>query len=260
MYDIAFRVYGRLNDFLPLQYRQQCFVQSWNCRNTVKDAIESLGIPHTEIALIIVNHKSEHFSYILQPSDFVSVYPEFSTFDISPIAKFQTHIDGIPKFVLDVHLGRLARFLRFAGYDCLYRNDYDDKELAKISDEQHRILLSRDIELLKRKILYRGYYVRNTDPLKQFEEVLSRYGDPDAVEPLTRCPLCNGFLTEVKKAEIESILRESTKRVYDAFSRCDGCGQIYWEGTHYVKLKKFMEQIQKAVYQKNNSLDADQNV
>ena len=152
-----FRFYAELNDFLPKNRRYVLFPLTFKNRQTVKHLIESIGVPHPEVDLILVNSEPKDFSYIVQDRDVISVYPVFESFNISAENKLRPEPLREPKFVLDGHLGRLAAYLRLLGFDCLYRNDYADEEVTGISHDENRICLTRDRGLLKRKIITRNY-------------------------------------------------------------------------------------------------------
>jgi uncharacterized protein with PIN domain len=146
-------------------------------------------------------------------------------------------------FVLDTHLGTLARYLRLCGFDTLYRNDYDDEELAGISAGQHRILLTRDRDVLKRRIVTHGCFVRNDRPREQLVEVLQRFHLTEAITPFTRCTRCNGRLQEVAKEDIADRLEPLTRRYYQRFRQCTGCGRIYWRGSHVQHIERLIGRI-----------------
>jgi hypothetical protein len=157
-----FRFYAELNDFLPPARRMTAFEHPFLDAAPVKDMIESFGVPHTEIDLILANGASVDFAYLVQDGDHISVYPVFEALDITPVLRLRPQPLRESRFVLDAHLGRLAGYLRMAGFDTLYRNDFTDPELAYISHDEHRILLTRDIGLLKRSMVTHGYFVRET--------------------------------------------------------------------------------------------------
>jgi hypothetical protein len=170
-----FRFYAELNDFLPAERRMTPFECSFIDPATMKDAIESLGVPHTEVDLILANGESVDFSYVLRDGDRISVYPVFEALDITPLVRVRPRPLRQPRFVLDTHLGRLAVYLRIAGFDALYQNDYGDAELVRISRDERRILLTRDAGLLQRCMITHGYYVRETAARRQFAEVMRRF-------------------------------------------------------------------------------------
>ena len=239
----TFRFYAELNDFLPPEQRQQDIEHSFDLPASVKDVIESLGVPHPEVDLILVNGESVDFGYLVRHGDRISVYPVFELVDISPLVRVRPQPLREPRFVLDVHLGRLATYLRMLGFDSLYRNNYDDEELAQISSEQHRILLTRDRGLLKRSIVTHGYCLRTTSPKAQLAEVLHRFDLFGLITPFSRCLRCNDLLQPVNKAEIVDEIPAQTRQFYTEFRRCRGCRQIYWKGSHFQRMQEFVEQI-----------------
>ena len=176
-------------------------------------------------------------------SDRISVYPVFESLDISPLKHCQPTPLRDPRFVLDVHLGRLAAYLRMLGFDTLYRNDYDDPTLADISADEHRILLTCDLRLLMRKQITHGYFVRARQPHKQILEILARFDLYNNQKQFTRCMHCNGKTRAVKKKDIETQLLPKTKKFYDVFYQCESCNKIYWQGSHYLKMKDMINKI-----------------
>jgi uncharacterized protein with PIN domain len=212
-------------------------------RVSIKDMIESLGAPHTEVDLILVNGESVDFAYLVQDGDRVSVYPLFTSLDVAPLTRVRPKPLGKPRFVLDTHLGRLASYLRMLGFDTLYRNDYADEELARLSSEQGRILLTRDRGLLKRALVQRGYCVRETQPRQRLLEVLRRFDLFEAIAPFRRCIRCNGSLRPVSKQAIAHRLPPQTRQYYDEFHVCEGCEQVYWKGSHYQRMQEFISWV-----------------
>src|SRR5919108_2652756 len=164
----SFRFYAELNDFLPRGRRHVTFEHTVAQRTAVKDAVESLGVPHTEIDLILANGNSVDFWYHVRDGDRISVYPVFEAIDIATLTRLRPEPLRYVRFVLDAHLGQLARYLRLAGFDALYRRDFDDDELAHVAGRDHRILLTGDQGLLKRRSVSHGFWLRETDPRRQF--------------------------------------------------------------------------------------------
>ena len=181
-----FRFYAELNDFLPPERRMVPFDFEFRGNQTVKHLIESLGVPHTEVDLVLVNGRSVDFTEVVRDGDFVSVYPVFEGFDITPVSQVRPKPLRHTRFVLDGHLGRLAHYLRMLGFDTLYRNDYHDEQLARISAEEHRILLTRDRGLLMRSAVTHGYCVREAAPRQQLAEVVQRFDLARSIAPFTR--------------------------------------------------------------------------
>jgi uncharacterized protein with PIN domain len=245
---INIRFHDELNDFLISNQRNIEFNHPLNSSRSIKDLVESIGVPHTEIDLIIVNGKSVNFDYLVVTNDHIDLYapskyiaPELAA--ISPLIHCQPEPLANPRFILDVHLGRLAAYLRMMGFDCLYRNDYDDPTLADVSASEQRILLTCDRLLLMRKQVIHGYFVRSRQPREQLLEVLTRFELFDKLKPFTRCMHCNGMTQPVSKHEIEAHLLPATKKYYDEFYQCQNCNKIYWKGSHYLKMQKLINQL-----------------
>jgi uncharacterized protein with PIN domain len=217
-------------------------VRAFDVPGSVKDVIESCGVPHTEVDLILANGESVGFSYRVADGDRISVYPVFESFDISPILRVRSQPLRRVRFVLDGHLGTLARHLRLLGFDSLWSNAWADRELVAISTDQHATLLTRDRGLLKHRAVTHGYCVRSTDPRGQLREVIRRFHLADRVAPFTRCMRCNGLLEAVKKADVEHRLPPRTREHFDYYRTCTGCQQIYWQGAHYRRLVEIVEE------------------
>ncbi len=235
-----FRFYEELNDFLPRKKRKTTFTHTFTDRAPVKDMIESLGVPHTEIDLILANGVSVDFNYIVQDEDRISVYPVFESMDISGIQHLRPEPLRQPKFVLDIHLGKLAKLMRIAGFDTSYNNKYDDESITRISITEKRTILTRDTGLLKRKEITHGYFVRNIKAEKQLEEVIERFHLEKSIKPFTRCLICNSTLEKIEKEKIINRIPPKVKERQNEFSICKQCNKIYWKGTHYDKMLKIL--------------------
>lgn len=247
---ISIQFHNELDDFLSEEHKSRRFRFELKGSRSIKDLIESIGIPHTEIATILVNDRPVDFSYLVQADDFIDVYPAGTQFQktasgpgIDNTITCQPPALTETRFVLDVHLGRLAAYLRMLGLDCIYRNDYDDPALAEISANQQRILLTCDRRLLMRKQIIYGYFVRNRLPGKQLPEILTRFGLYQKLKPFTRCIHCNGKTISVSKKSIEDRLLAKTRKYYNEFYQCTSCNKIYWKGSHYEKMKKMIDTV-----------------
>ena len=233
---VRLRFYEELNDFLPPHRRKTEFERDLPEPTTTKDLIEGCRVPHTEVDLILVNGEPVTFDHLIEDGDRVSIYPVFESLDISGSTRLQERPLRNPRFVVDVNLGKLARYLRMAGFDTVYRNDAPDDELIGLMLEEDRALLTRDRPLLMRSAVKKGYLVRSDHAADQLEEVLNRFDLKKMVRPYTRCMHCNAGLTPVDKSEIIDRLKPLTKRHYDTFSQCTGCGKLYWKGSHRDRL------------------------
>jgi len=232
-----FRFYEELNDFLPEARRKQTVPYRFNGAPAIKDPIEALGVPHTEVELIIVNGESAGFGYKLQNKDRVAVYPVFESLDISPLIKLRDKPMRKTAFVADVNLGKLARLLRLFGCDTLFANNLVDKQIAEIAESEKRIILTRDRRLLYAKKITHGYWVRSVVPVVQLAEVIQRFDLANMLKPFYRCSRCNGLIENVEKQDVLQRLQPKTRLYYETFYRCRECGQIYWQGSHIDKIK-----------------------
>ena len=240
---VHLRFYEELNDFLPAARQKVEFDHRYKKTGSIKDLVESLGVPHTEIDLILVNGRSVNFHYQVQNGDRISVYPVFEALDITPLTHLRARPLRTTRFVLDAHLGRLAAYLRMLGFDTLYRNDYDDPTLADISVAQQRILLTCDRKLLMRKQITHGYFVRSRQPRQQLREVTTRLDLSNSLQPFTRCLHCNGIIRPVAKALIQDQLLPHTRAHQELFGQCDQCHKIYWKGTHYQQMRQLIDEL-----------------
>jgi uncharacterized protein len=237
---VSFQFYAELNDFLPRRKRLSKINYDFKERASIKDTIEALGVPHPEVCGIEVNGEYVDFSYIVKDGDTINVYPISAIPQNAKVTSVAVGTPEVIRFVLDVHLGKLATSLRLLGFDTLYSNDCDDKELARISSSENRILLTRDRGLLMRGIVTYGYYVRNIDPQQQITEIMRRFDLFKLVSPFVRCLRCNGLLETVAKESIVDQLPETVISEMHDFHRCQSCSQIYWQGSHYKKLQEFV--------------------
>lgn len=243
-----FRFYEELNDFLPPENRKKSFVYLFFGSPAIKDVIEALGIPHVEVDMILVNGQSVSFGYRLKSGDMVSVYPVFESLDINTQANLREKPLRDSKFIADVHLGKMAKKLRMLGFDTIYQNDWDDPQIVDIAQKEHRIILTRDRELLKNSRVTHGYWVRSKKSDKQVSEIVSRFDLYSQIKPFFRCMTCNGLIQKVSKEEVESQLEPMTRQFYHEFFRCSNCQKIYWKGSHFER----MEQKINKLLQENN--------
>ncbi len=243
MHRATIRFYAELNDFLAPEQRARALEHRFYLPAPVKDVIEGFGVPHTEVDLILVNGESVDFRHPVQPGDRVSVYPMFESLDIKPVLRVRPAPLREPRFVLDGHLGRLARYLRMLGFDAEYRPKAEDAELAAVSSGEQRILLTRDRGLLKRSAVTHGYCVRETAPRQQLAEVVRRFDLAGAAKPFTRCIPCNGRLVEADREAARNRLPEGLGSRHERFHACEDCGRLYWEGSHHRRMKLLLEAV-----------------
>jgi hypothetical protein len=243
MTDVSFRFYAQLNDFLPARRRGRRFSHVLHGLASVKDAMEALGVPHPEVDVIVVNGKAEDFRYRLRDGDDVSVYPTFRSIEISGFRRAGTDPPQPVRFALDVHLGKLASLLRLVGFDTVVLAD--DAGMATMAARDGRIVLTRDVDLLKRSVVRHGHWVRHTDSESQLAEVLERFDLVNRMEPFVRCVRCNTLLVPVDAEAVAERLLPRTRAAFRQFHRCPGCDRVYWQGSHYDRLIRVVERARK---------------
>lgn len=237
------RFQGGLRDFLPASARAQVQEHAFWLPPAVKDAIEACGVPHTEVQRILINGEPAGFTTRLQGGDDVVVYPRFEEEQAGVLPALPQPL----RFVLDANLGRLAVLLRLVGFDALYRNDFEDAALAALAAAEQRMLLTRDRGLLKRRLLVHGSFVRATAPETQLLEVLRRFRLQARLRPFSRCLRCNGALEAIGKAEVAALLPPRVRASAAQVSRCQGCGRVYWPGTHFQRMQDRVRALQQAL-------------
>lgn len=239
----TFRFYEELNDFLAPQHRRRDFERTCARAATVKHEIEALGVPHTEVELVLVDGESVGFERIIRDGERIAVYPKFERFDVSSLLRVRAAPLRDPRFVADAHLGALARLLRLAGFDTVYANTIDDEEIERLCVEEGRIALTRDRELLKRRAITHGCYVRALQPRRQLHEVFARLDLAGSVRPFTLCLSCNAPLRAVAKHQVIDALPPVARERYDRFSTCDVCRRVFWEGSHWKRLRAIVDEL-----------------
>lgn len=238
-----FRFYEELNDFLPAKKRKQTFEYYFWGNPSVKDAIQAQGIPKTEVDLVLVNNTPVDFNHCIDNGDRIAVYPVFESFDISQINPLEHISLRDPKFILDTHLGKLARYMRMCGFDSLYENNFTDKEIIQIGRNEKRAILTRDKGILKNNAVTHGYYLKSQDPKCQLQEVVKRFDLKSGIKSFSRCMECNELLVPVNKNDIAGELDEKSKYDFDEFFKCKGCRKIYWKGSHYANMKRMINEL-----------------
>lgn len=241
-----FRFYEELNDFLPADRRKRTFRYEFRGTPSVKDTIEALGVPHTEVDLVLVDGRSVGFDHRLAGGERVAVYPVFERLDVSPVTHLRPQPLRVPRFVVDVHLGTLARYLRLLGFDALWRNDLQDDAIIRYSLDEKRIILTRDLGILKDGRVTHGYWLRSVDPLEQAEEVVRSLDLGRRLDPFTRCMECNGLVDPISRREAAFRIPLQVFLVYRDFNRCRDCGRVYWKGSHQGRLETVIERARAA--------------
>lgn len=240
-FTVRLNLHGDLDFFVRSESRGQRIERSLREKTSVKDVIESCGVPHPEVDLILVNGEPVDFHYTLGTDADIELYPVGAEIPGFKDERLQAAVASC--FVADGHLGKLVRNLRLLGFDIAYDPQADDRQLLRVMESENRALLTRDRRLLMHAVVKTGYYPRSQNADKQTVEVTRRFNLLDSIAPFTRCIRCNGLLRNVSKAEIVERLEPFTNIYYEQFQRCADCEQIYWPGSHFSKLQERLEKI-----------------
>jgi uncharacterized protein len=240
-FTVRLNLRGDLDFFVRTEARGQRIERTLKEKTSVKDVIESCGVPHPEVDLILVNEQPVDFDYAIAGDADIELYPVGTRFPNFKDKRLQ--VPKLIRFVADGHLGKLARNLRLLGFDVAYDAQAEDRQLLDIMERENRALLTRDRRLLMHAVVETGYCPRSQNADEQTIEVIRRFDLLSSLAPFTRCLRCNALLRKVTKAEVIERLEPLTKIYYEEFRRCTGCGQIYWPGSHFSKLQKRLEKI-----------------
>ena len=243
MVSASFRFYDGLGDFLPRERRGRAFSTPCARAATAKHMIEALGVPHTEVELLLVNGESRGFDHLLREGDRVAVYPAFGQLDVRALQRLRSWPAERPRFVADAHLGGLARLLRMAGYDTLYDNHVHDDELERIARGEGRVLLTRDRELLKRRTVEFGCYLHALKPEEQLRELFARLRLAGGMRPFSLCLHCNLPLRAAARAEVLAQLPPRVAQLHEVFTTCGQCGRVYWKGSHHRRMQALLQGV-----------------
>ena len=233
MRSATLHIYGSATDLLPPHRRDRPFDVEFELPTALRDIIQSTAIPWVELGRMLVNGENADPATRIDDGDAIVAHSRY------PLEEPPTR----PAFVLDVHLGRLARYLRLLGFDTEHRADAADAGLVQQSIAESRILLTRDRGLLMRSLLIDASYVRATDPSRQIAEVVERFALPEVSAPLTRCLACNGLLRPLPAAEAARRVPAAVAATHSDFTTCPGCGRVYWKGSHYQRLMAIIERV-----------------
>ncbi len=238
-----FRFYAELNDFISLDRRFKCSRYFFTGTPSIKDAIEAQQVPHTEVDLILVNGRSVNFCYLLKDGDHIAVYPVFERLDIQPLQHLRSKPLRTTRFIVDVHLGKLARYLRILGFDTLYQNNFPDDVIIDRAIKERRVILTRDLGILKHSHVTHGYWLRSTKPQVQLVEAVKALQLEKQIKPFSRCSLCNGIIVDVSVDQVKKHLPGNVSDEFSELFQCKGCQQIYWKGSHYQRLLAMIEAL-----------------
>jgi uncharacterized protein with PIN domain len=237
------RFYAELNDLLPKERRGRSFARSVPLRTSVKDAIEAVGVPHTEVDLVLRDGQSVSFSALLTEDCRLSVFPVFERLDVSSVTRVRAEPLREPRLLLDAHLGRVTKYLRILGLDAAFDERLDDGALAQVSREEKRILVTRDRELLKRTAVTHGCWIRAQTPRAQAAELIDRLDLGSRLAPLTRCLECNVPLVSVSSDSVKHAVPAAVLARHHDFTRCPACCRVYWFGSHVRRMQALVDAL-----------------
>jgi uncharacterized protein with PIN domain len=226
---IVLRVDPELWVFLPPARRHPDCPVAFDGTSSLGHLVEAAGVPLTEVGSLRIAGTVLPPAYRPVDGDVVAV---------GPVGRPQRVLDWGGGFLLDVHLGALARRLRILGVDTAYPGEAGDRALVERANSERRLLLTQDRGLLKRRALWAGAYVRGSRPDDQLADVLDRFSPP--LHPWTRCTACNGEVEQVGKDEVADALQPGTLRTQERFARCRSCGRVYWRGAHGRRLDRLV--------------------
>ncbi|MFN0202789.1 MAG: Mut7-C RNAse domain-containing protein [Bacteroidia bacterium] len=241
MITILLAFFDELPFFLPKNYREGDFY-NYTCapNESVKDCIEAQGIPHTEVEWILANGNSVNFAYQVKEHDKIEIYPYSSQLDLPVIVR--PNLSKIA-FITDANVGKLTKNLRLMGFHVRTDEGVPDKEIAAISERENLIVLSRDIGLLKRKNVTFGRYLHSEKIEEQLIEVMKRFDLPDKIRPFTLCLVCDGKIQQIEKETVQARVTHTIYQEHKDFYQCENCQKVYWEGSHFDKMKENIAKV-----------------
>jgi uncharacterized protein with PIN domain len=211
-------------------------------RASLKDVLEAVGVPHTEVYSLTVDGQPAHFGHILKPGEFVNVHPGDPPVDVTHNHPLRSALSS-KRFMADANVGRLATYLRLMGFDVAYDRHSSDKDVASFAAREGRVVLTRDHGLLRRKAVQWGRLVRSNDPIEQTRDIVRFFGLAPPSAPFSRCVRCNRVLSTVPKTTVLHLLQPKTKLYFEEFSRCPSCGRVYWAGSHHEKMLVMLHRL-----------------
>jgi uncharacterized protein with PIN domain len=227
----TFTVHEALSSFLAREHRGVAIEHAYARAASMKQAIESLGVPHTEVGRIVVNQEPATLARTVRAGDTVEVFPH---------APGEAPFEAPLAFVADAHMGGLARMLRMLGFDTAYDNAFDDPQIVKLAAEERRVVLTRDREMLKRRDVLRGCYVHALKPEAQLREVARRYAIAAHMQPFALCLHCNLPLEPAHSDAVAAQVPERIRNRFTRFMHCPGCDRVYWEGSHWQRMREVL--------------------
>jgi uncharacterized protein len=235
--------FGEIRDFLGPDNREAGVAYPVDRRAAIKDVVEALGIPHTEIGKILVDGREVDFCHLLRPGKTVQVLSHDLPIRVDRAKLLRPRPYPGPRFIVDVNVGKLARLLRILGIDAAYDHEWTDEMIAALGHKEMRVVLSRDKDLLKRSLVEHGRLIRSTRPMEQLAEVLRNFDLKGSFDLFSRCLRCNVALQHVSKEAVLHRLEPKTRQYYHRFQFCPCCERIYWRGSHHERMLEEMKEL-----------------
>jgi uncharacterized protein len=239
----VFRFYEELNDFLPADRRKRDVESVFKGRESVKDMIEALGVPHTEVDLILVNGESVDFGYILQHGDRISVYPVFESLDIRDVTRLRDLPLRETRFIADVNIWDIVKYMRALGLDIHCDPALSPRDIVRVSRSEKRTILTKSRKLLKHRDVARGVFIRPGTTVEQVRRIVDLLSLREVIVPFSRCLICNTPLVRVAKETVWDRIPPKARACHDDYSYCSVCDKLYWQGTHFMRIKEMVDAI-----------------
>ncbi|WP_022669122.1 Mut7-C RNAse domain-containing protein [Desulfospira joergensenii] len=247
------RIYIRFSEdldfFLKKEQQGRRFALDMDRKASVKDIIESQGVPHTEVGRMELEKQTRDFAFIPGRTGALDVSGIKPPFDVLKPGFLRPRPLARIRFVADVNVMKLGKLMLLLGFDTACSSSFSDPEIADISEREKRIVLTRDTGLLKRKKIEFGRRIRSNLPYEQLEETLVFFGLSGKIRFFTRCSHCNKSLEPRDKADVMALLEPKTQKYFSRFFQCPECKKVFWKGSHYAKIVRKLGTMEHPVFQ-----------
>ena len=235
---IIINFHEQLNFFLKRGHKGRGIEYPLTRRASVKDIIESFGVPHTETGCILFNNTPVDFSFIPASCGTLQVDAIPTPFKLRQPSLLRPEPADNIKFIADVNVIKLGKLLILLGFDVVFSPSWSDGKIADMADKTGRIVLTRDTGLLKRSKIVFARRIRADLPYDQLVETILFFGLTPFISFFSRCTKCNKKLKPVSKREVLDLLEPKTKLYFNSFFQCPECKKVFWQGSHYDNILK----------------------
>jgi len=236
----TFRFYEELNDFLTKPRRKVDFEVAFRGKRSVKDMIESLGVPHTEVDLILINGNSVDFNYIVKDGDRASVYPTFESFNIKSVTYLRRKPLRQTRFIADINLGDIVKRMRMIGFDVYFNSALINSQIIDVSLKDKRIILTKSKQLLKFKKVTHAIFIHPGSKDEQVKRIINKLDIKNQAKPFSRCLHCNSLLKKTTKEDVLRRIPPKTRDYCEEYFICESCDKLFWNGTHMINMGNFV--------------------